>query len=66
MIKLEIEDYCQDCDWFEPVLNDFNGSYDNMRHHGGAKAIVQCERQKHCARLVRYLERKLENDGNQD
>lgn len=57
MIKLEIEDYCQNCPAFEPRVEKFSDFAQNM-----VITTVCCESQKKCARLVQYLERKVKKD----
>lgn len=61
MIKLKIEDYCQDCPAFEP-MTEKSASY----AQNTVITTVCCESEKKCARLVQYLERKVRNAGNQN
>lgn len=61
MIKLEVEDYCQNCPAFEPMTEKFSDYAQNA-----VLTTVCCESQKKCARLVQYLERKMKNAGNQN
>lgn len=61
MIKLEIEDYCQNCPAFEATTEKFTDFA-----HNAVITKVYCESQKKCARLVQYLERKMRNAGNQN
>ena len=66
MIRLEVEDYCQDCKAFEPDT-DRNMDFDDAQLYM-TDTVVQCEKRNHCKRLVQYLERKLkaqeENHGD--
>lgn len=65
MIKLEVEEYCQNCESFEP---DTTSDADTSRTFEGFPAIkivnttVTCRYQKRCRMMVRYLGRKLKND----
>lgn len=61
MIKLEVEDYCQNCPAFEPMTEKFSDYAQNA-----VLTTVYCESEKKCARLVQYLERKMKNAGNQN
>lgn len=56
MIKLEIEDYCQDCHAFDPEAVAVH----NMAQTG--ETVVICQRRNHCKRLVQYLERKIRKE----
>lgn len=59
MIKLEVEDYCQNCPAFEPMVEKFTNYAQNA-----VITTVCCESEKKCARLVQYLERKVRNAEN--
>ena len=57
MIKLEVEDYCQNCPAFEPMVEKFTNYAQSA-----VITTVCCESEKKCARLVQYLERRLKKD----
>lgn len=57
MIKLEVEDYCQNCPAFEPMTEKFTDFAQNA-----VIITVSCESQRKCARLVQYLERKVKKN----
>lgn len=64
MIRLEVEDYCQDCRAFEPetdtnVLYSVNGEF-------SVETVITCERRNWCRNLVRYLEKRVEKDGDHE
>lgn len=61
MIRLEVEDYCHDCETFEPHVEKailYDGA--NEWH----QTTVTCESGKACGRMMEYLKRqaKKEND----
>lgn len=53
MIKLEVEDYCQNCDEFEPDVRK------DQFFAGGdvycTETTVRCEHRMRCATLVKYF-----------
>lgn len=54
MIELQVEDYCHDCDGFNPVVDKrFYEFLDCIE----SQAVV-CSSKRHCAQLMRYLERQ--------
>lgn len=54
MIELQVEDYCHDCDGFDPVVeNRFYEFSDNIK----AQTVV-CSNKRRCFQLMRYLERQ--------
>lgn len=62
MIRLEVEDYCQDCmDFSADVTNP-----QRVRRGDGelylGDTIIQCAYRKRCANLKRYLERQLKGE----
>ena len=59
MIKLEVEEYCQDCLDFNPdVIKP-----ERIRTEGGntyyTDTVVQCKYHKRCSGITRYLEQKV-------
>lgn len=65
MIKLEVEDYCQDCESFVP---DTSNDSDTTKTYAGfpsvkiVNTIITCHYRRRCANMVRYLERKLKSN----
>ena len=60
MIKLDIHEYCNDCDGFEPVFTPGDKLYhgcdtEPIRTDG----IVHCRYHKRCASIEKYLTKKL-------
>lgn len=60
MIKLDIHEYCNECDGFEPVF--IPG--DKLYHDSAAEPIrmdstVRCRYHKRCASIEKYLTKKL-------
>lgn len=61
MIKLDVKDYCYECDAFDPVADSIPyQAFDVVQDHD---TFVRCSNARRCRHLVRYLERKLKNDG---
>lgn len=58
MIWLEVEDYCQDCDGFEPVLLNDSNLYAGDTLYKTVKA-VSCKYQRRCAAMYKHLERQF-------
>lgn len=59
MIKLNIEDYCQNCPDFEPkkeVMTYFSGDKVIERH-----TTVYCKYKDRCASIARYLKEAAES-----
>ena len=63
MIKLDIDDYCHDCDAFKPTTIEKQESTLNgyITH-----TVVVCKERRRCANMMRYLERKLKYDAEQN
>lgn len=65
MIKLEVEDYCHECDAFEPI-KDEKTVYDHTTMGGICGShrdiVVKCQSARRCANMIRYLERKQKTD----
>lgn len=59
MIKLDIEEYCQECHAFKPdVIRQ------ELYYYGAqvpSDTVVMCERRNLCKSLVRYLEKRLKS-----
>lgn len=62
MIELAIEDYCHECDGFEPI-KDEQASYEYNTMGGSYRVVtVKCQSARRCANMIRYLERKRRNN----
>lgn len=62
MIKLDVENYCHDCDAFEPTtIEKQEDAITGYITH----TFVVCKERRRCANMMRYLERKLKNDVEQ-
>lgn len=69
MIRLVVEDYCQNCPDFEAEVHvetlysneyDFAATEPRVRY----ETRVTCAKARRCAAQVRYLERKIKENGN--
>lgn len=61
MIKLEVEDYCHECDAFDPIADSV--SYQELGVEQDRDTFVHCSNARRCRNMVRYLERKLKYDA---
>ena len=59
MIKLAVEEYCHDCDGFEPEVERLycNDGYDEL-----VCQSVQCQKRDQCNHIYSYLKRKVEKE----
>lgn len=64
MIKLEVEDYCQDCRNFEADVQRPN-IYHAMfgEEFSSGDTIVRCEYRKHCKHVVEFVKKKEEEQN---
>ena len=64
MIKLDVQEYCHDCDGFEADVEHPQHAYDM---HGNpiysSDTLVRCGRRKLCKNIERYLERKMKGEN---
>lgn len=60
MIKLNVEDYCQNCKNFEPIKNELYADLDNVCQ------VVTCEHAYICdaifVHILNYLQKEKTND----
>lgn len=67
MIRLEVEDYCQDCLQFTADVKPPEKLY-GMNEMGMESMVIQsdtvvhCQYRKQCRRLMEYLKRHVETD----
>lgn len=54
MINLVIEDYCQNCPYFEPLVNRLCSSYDDK-----CSTVVACEDRNKCEIIHNQLKKEL-------
>ena len=62
-IKLNVEEYCQDCLDFEADVTKPTRMYaddDVVRSY--RRIVVRCKYRKRCANQIRYLEQKLKGE----
>lgn len=62
MIKIEVEDYCQQCIHFEADVEKPEYYYHDDVPVVMGHTIIRCEHRHHCA----YLKQTLEKKGRQD
>lgn len=58
MIRLEVEDYCQDCDEFKPaaeVIESYSIAIEGKR----CLTCVRCKHEHRCREMIRYLKKKV-------
>lgn len=61
MIRLNVEPYCDGCDAFEPVAETINLNYATGEYYC-SETVVRCQYQRRCAKMMQYLERKMQNE----
>ena len=64
MIKLEIEDYCHDCQAFDPEVEGSIVYCTDHEVYHRTHTIVRCKAHKLCKRLVGYLKKQIEKEGD--
>ncbi len=66
MIRVEVEDYCQQCMDFSPDVTKPDRYW--LRPNGGVEApfgtdtIIRCEYRKRCAGIRRFLEQQMKGE----
>lgn len=58
MIELRVENYCQNCDEFEPVAEVMK-SYDIAMEDKEGLTKVSCKHAHRCSELIRYLKKEM-------
>ena len=69
MIRLVVEEYCHNCPDFEAEVHVetlYLSNYDCVVNEPRTKyeTMVTCAKARRCAAQVRYLERKIKENGN--
>lgn len=59
MIKLKVEDYCQECPYFDPI-----SIYGLERT--GYKRIVKCRNAGECERVAEWVKNKMMSEMTED
>lgn len=64
MLELKVADYCHNCPYFEPVVEETAlYSYDGNR---AGNTYIVCENSKKCENIAVYLEKKLSEPISED
>jgi hypothetical protein len=67
MIKLDVQDYCHDCDHFSPELKEGKWFYvKNSVERYKTDSIVYCTNRDICNRLHKEFIKKYEKENNND
>ena len=53
MIKLDVEEYCHDCDMFEADVNKI-GAYSDT--------VISCTRRSVCDNLIKFFKKEINHD----
>lgn len=61
MIRLDVQDYCQKCSYFEPELEKPQQIYTERGCFELSDMFVKCQYRKRCESIKRYLE--LDSEG---
>lgn len=64
MIRLEVEDYCQQCLDFTPDVTKPERTRDNDGGFAYTDTIIHCKYRKRCGGIARYLEQRVKGDAN--
>lgn len=66
MIRLEVQDYCQECEHFLADVENTRVLYGNDKIRFRTDTIIRCERRQLCARLQKEFEQmqKEKENGN--
>jgi hypothetical protein len=56
MIRLQVEDYCQNCEEFKPETQVMSRGYVGM--NSKVDTTIQCSNAKKCERLCEYLKKE--------
>ena len=63
MIRLDVQDYCQECPMFEAVTDKLDVMTNSVRgEHGPVNRVVRCERADACREIYKRF-RRLNNDS---
>ena len=63
MIELNVKDYCQDCEAFDP--DSETTKFYELGVSTSVLTIITCRNARRCEQFVRYLERKMRNDNGE-
>lgn len=59
MIRLDVQDYCQECPMFEAVTDCLDVRTDSVRgEHGLVNRVVRCERAEVCREIHKMFEKQ--------
>lgn len=64
MIKLEIEEYCENCRYFTPEKEELACSTDGEDF--SVDTIIFCKDRKRCANMYKVLKRRAEKDDRSE
>lgn len=56
MIKLSVEEYCWNCDGFEPVTDKYKSLSDSTM------IFIKCENERRCRAIYRHIKNHLEKE----
>lgn len=62
MIKLNVEEYCHDCQEFEPDIETTDWHITMNQNDNIRDTIIRCHYRNRCVNMIRYLERKMKNN----
>lgn len=63
MIKLKVEDYCQECPWFEPdTIKAFDMRPTPGRKFGTAETEVVCKGRERCALMAETIREGIKEE----
>lgn len=77
MIKLKIDDYCENCDEFEPEVEkdkmhlsdrpvDFNQSYWEFGSQFKYFTTITCKHRERCKSIADYIKKNIEKEKSEN
>jgi hypothetical protein len=63
MIRVEVEEYCQQCLDFEPDVTKPERLYIGVTEKTFGDTIIRCKYRKRCAAITRFLEHQAKGEA---
>lgn len=62
MLRLDVEDYCHECETFEPYVSRRIVTVDGNPLWSGSDTIIYCENRTKCEKLIKYLKEQVKQE----
>lgn len=67
MIKLDVQEYCQECPAFDPVKHTVTEKFMSLGESVEMSTThIRCRDWKRCKQIERYLRKELEHESNNE